>query len=745
MIEKSHISPVPTPPRVQPVALERGNQGYLPALLESKWWILATTAVGLIVGLFYAVTAPPIYQSDVLVQLEETEHSSSSASEDLASLLTPKSQAETEMEILRSRSLLGSVSDELGLDVTAEPRHVQFIGAFLARRWSGTQPAPPVLGLSHYAWGGERIQIEHLHVPRALEGVPLVLIAGNGTSYQLADSEGKVLLKGKVGRTAMLQPPSSPDETPEEPLEILVRTLRARPGTEFVVSRRPRTQVIAELQGGLEILERGKTKTGVLQISLSGGDPRTVARTVDAVAENYLRMNVERRSAEAERKLEFLNTQLPVLKANLDKAEAALNTYRSSSGKVDVSAETAGTLERAGELEKEIQDLEMQRSEMGQRFMETHPSMVSLQRKMKQLKAEQGTIDTRIKRLPEAELKSARLTRDVQVAHQLYMVLLNKAQELRVVKSGTIGNVRILDQAVVNDVPVGPKRGQIMGLGTSVGIILGVGIAISRKKLRSGVEDPELVEQVTGLPVYGSVPYSGLQSDWSRSRRKKGQPALILAADAPNEMAVESLRSLRTSLQFSLTEATNSIIAITGSRPGIGKSFVAMNLAHVLAETGRRVLLVDGDLRKGTLHRYFGTEPSPGLSEVIAGALPFTEAVRLSLVSKVQLLPRGRVPPNPAELLAGEHFRRLVEEFASRYDLVLIDSPPVLAVTDAALIGRTAGINMVVMRAGYHAVREITQTVKTLSQNGVRVNGFILNGVNPSIGSYTGVYHYEYK
>jgi tyrosine-protein kinase Etk/Wzc len=730
--------------RVQPAVSTAAAQGYLPALLDAKWWILATTAVGLLLGAFSAGMAPPIFQSDVLVQIEETERRPTAA-DDLSSLLTPQSQAETEMELLRSRTLLGSVIDEVGLDILAEPRRAPLIGSFLARRWTGAGVAPPRFGLSRRAWGGERIQIDRLQVPRALEGATLKLIAGKYRTYQLVGPSGQPLLGGEVSKTSLIPSPSTDDDSPDQPLEILVRTLEARPGTEFIVLKLPRVNSISTLQDALQILERGKSKTGILQISLQGEDQKRIARTVDAVANTYLRMNVERRSAEAERKLEFLNTQLPLLKANLDQAEAALNAYRSTSGRVDMTAATASALDRATEVEKSIQELELQRFDMRQRFKADHPVIISLQHKLWQLESDRASIDSRIKQLPAAELASARLTRDVQVSHQLYMILLNKAQELRVVKSGTIGNVRIIDRAIMTGVPVGPKRGQIAGLGTSVGLIIGIGIALGRV-LRRGVQDPDVIEQVTGLPVYGNVPFSDEQAEFSRALRKKGHRAPILAAAAPDKVAVESLRSLRTSLQFSLTNARNHIISMTGSRPGVGKSFLSMNLAHVVAEMGPRVLLVDGDLRKGILHRYFGAEPSSGLSEALAGSLSAANVVRVRCAAtKAHLIPRGQVPPNPAELLAGDHFRALIEDLATHYDLVIIDSPPVLAVTDAALIGRIAGINMIVMRSGFHALREITQTVKSLSQNGVRANGFILNRVEFRTGGYGGVYHYEYK
>jgi tyrosine-protein kinase Etk/Wzc len=210
-------------------------------------------------------------------------------------------------------------------------------------------------------------------------------------------------------------------------------------------------------------------------------------------------------------------------------------------------------------------------------------------------------------------------------------------------------------------------------------------------------------------------------------------------------VAVESLRSLRTSLEFALVEAENNVIAIAGPSPGVGKSFLSLNLATVLASSGKRVLLVDGDMRKGRLHRQFGMERSPGLSDVITGASTVDAAVQPTGANDVWVLPTGRIPPNPSELLASERFRRALGELSRRFDLVLVDTAPVLAVTDAALVGRVAGMTLVVLRAGRHPLREIALAVKRLAQVGVRPHGFVLNDVTHRSGVLGSRYSYHYQ
>jgi tyrosine-protein kinase Etk/Wzc len=279
-----------------------------------------------------------------------------------------------------------------------------------------------------------------------------------------------------------------------------------------------------------------------------------------------------------------------------------------------------------------------------------------------------------------------------------------------------------------------------------VGLGLGVALAFARKALDRSVEDPDIIEQRLGIGVYAAIPHSPRVAELERaSRRSRAGATPTLAAADPSDVAVESLRSLRTSLEFALVEARSNVIMVGGPSPGVGKSFVSINLASVLADTGKRVLLVDGDMRKGRLHRQLGLERAPGLSDVITGAAALDDAVRATTTPNVSILPTGRVPPNPSELLASDRFRLAMAELSRRWDIVLIDTAPILAVTDAALIGRIAGMTLVVVRSGRHPLREIALAVKRLAQSGVRLHGFVLNDISPRSGVLGRKYAYHYQ
>ncbi|MFQ5546236.1 MAG: polysaccharide biosynthesis tyrosine autokinase, partial [Acidiferrobacterales bacterium] len=571
----------------------------------------------------------------------------------------------------------------------------------------------------------------------------------NGT-YELTDHNNKVLLTGEVGKPAMGALSASSAETitgnpANTKVGAFVTELHARRGTRFRVAKRPRAQVIGALQERLRVSERGRY-TGIIQVALEGTQPQRLVATLDAIAQAYVRQNVERRSEEAQKMLQFLNKQLPAMKINLLEAETRLNEYRSTLGSVDVNLETEAVLTQLTQVERDISALGLRRTELLEKFTKNHARVSTLNRKIRQLEKERARLNAQIKTMPEETQESIRLMRDVKVANEIYLLLLNKAQELKVVKAGTIGNARILDPAVEPTYPVKPQKRSITTLSTALGLMLGVVLAFVRKTLRRGVEDPDQIEQRLGLPIYASIPHSAKQDNLAKMHKKDEQHSMLLASCEPTDVAMESVRSLRTSLQFALTDGMKNIVSVAGPSFSVGKSFVSANLAYVLADAGKRTVLVDADMRRGHLHEYFSTERKKGLSEVISGETSLEDAIRKTEIDNLSFLPSGTIPPNPSELLMSDRFETAIDTLSQQYDVVLIDTPPILAVTDATIIGRMAGINLLLLRAGQHPMKEIEQAVKRLEQNGIKPHGFIFNQAPLRTGVYRRYgYHYQYE
>lgn len=708
-----------------------GLRGYLDVVVDGRWVVAAVAAATVLVALAYGLLVTPTFRTDALVQVEDKKAGNSFLGE-LSGAFGGASPAESEIEVLRSRALLGAVVRELKLDILVLPRRFPVVGAAVARRHRDPAVAGPFLG-REWAWGGERIRVDRLDVAEELVGKWFTLVAGEGGRYTVIGEGGELVVAGEVGAPAS-----------GAGVEIFVSELHARAGVQFSLLRALHDDVVGELQRRIRIVEKGK-KTGILQLTLHGESPRRIAAILDSLTRAYVRQNVERRSAEAEKTLAFLQTQLPALRANLDAAEAELEGYRSNRGTVDVGLETQAAVARAVEIEKALAELRVEQAAMRERFTEAHPAYAAVAQKAKRLELERGAIDARMRKLPEAELESARRMRDVKVANELYVTVLNKSQELRVVKEGTIGNVRVLDTAMIPARPVAPAKVRILALALLLGVMMGVAGAFVRSAFVDGVEDPDAIERVTGVPVNASVPHSGIQEKNQRRVRGDRAETPLLADQHPKDLAIESLRSLRTSLQFALVEARNQIVSINGPAPLVGKSFVTANLAHLLGEVGKRVLVIDADLRRGQLHHHFGLERGTGLADAIAGKIAAADAIRPTRSANVSAITTGSIPPNPAELLGSERFQRLLADVAARFDLVLVDTPPVLAVTDAALVARHAGVSLLVVRAGVHPMREILTAIRVLRRNGVRVHGIVLNAVRLEKGlGRRNSYHYQY-
>jgi len=715
-------------------AAEHGElQEYLRTLIGS-WKLVAWVSCGSVVlGLLYTLIGSPVYRADALIQVEDKKADLMGLSDLLGN--SDDSLAQTEIELLYSRLVVGSVVRGLSLDIEAKPRYFPVIGGAFARAYHGEDVAPARLALSRFAWGGEQIAVERLDVPKDAEDEKLRLVAGENGAFALFDPDREKVIEGQVGKLA---------RSADGRYVILVSRMRARPGTHFNVIKHPFDDLLNGLQNDLVINERGK-KTGMIRVQLSGTDIDQVVRTLNAHSEAYVQQNIARKSQEAEKTFAFVDAQLPEVKARLEKAEIALHAYRTQHRTVDLSMETQAALDRAVEIEKGATELQLAKASLSERFTENHPALVGLRNKMAALDAARKALNVEFSKLPESDLYSVRLLRDVTVANQLYVFLLDKAQELKIETSGTIGNVRVVDQAVVPYRPAYPRFGPMLAISVAAGLLLGAGAVSLRRALNRAVEDPEVVEATTGLPVYASVAHSVAQERFERTRKKKmnGSSARILAAHDSSDLAIESLRSLRTSLQFALLDAPNRIITLGGPSPGIGKSFVASNLAHLLAESGKRTLLIDADLRNGSQNRLFELQRSPGLSELIAGTAQLDRCVH-AIAPNLDLITCGDFPPKPSELLMSARYRELVERLEKQFELIVVDTPPVLAVTDATIVARLAGVNLLVLRDSHHPMREIQAALKHYQQTGARIAGFILNDVSrASAGSAYG-YHYQY-
>ncbi|MDH5570284.1 MAG: polysaccharide biosynthesis tyrosine autokinase [Gammaproteobacteria bacterium] len=687
-------------------------------------WRLVSAIVLLMffTGVLYILFAQPIYRADVLLQVEAKSKGISGLAE-LSELLQEESPVTAEFEILRSRMVLGAVVNNLKLDLIARAKHFPFVSLFI-------DPS------------SERIKVENFEVPVVYQGKSFELVAGENNNYILFDPDDKLLVHGEVGKPVNISLADGKD------IKLFVSDFSSKPGTRFELIKKARLTAINQLKLSLNIAEQGKL-SGILLMTLEGPNRGQITSILNEIANIYLRQSVERKSAEAEKTLLFLEKQLPILKVKMENAEAALNSYRLQKGSVDLSMETRSTLEKVVSIDSQLTQLRSDREELIRQFTPEHPRIASIDAQILNLNSELHKVDTKVKGLPGTQQEILRLTRDMEVSSSLYTSLMNSAQELKVVKAGAVGNVRIVDYAVVPGEPVKPKKGLVLVLMLVLGGLLGVGIALISKSLRGAVEDPDLIEKKLGLPVYATIPYSRKQRKLNHAQKhsKDGQHRginhdVLAAADA-DDLAVESLRSLRTSLYFANINEKNNMLLITSPGPAAGKSFLCMNLATVLADSGKRVLVIDGDLRKGRIHQLLGLQRRPGLSDLIIGDVDLTNVVYKTDRNNLFVLTAGTLAPNPSELLMQDGLKNLLDNLSVSFDHIIIDSPPIMAVTDAAIIGRYTGTTLLVVRDAQSPLREIEQCVKRLKQAGVKIRGVVFNGMKTTSSRY-GYYGYTY-
>jgi tyrosine-protein kinase Etk/Wzc len=694
---------------------------YFDIIWSRKISIALATCLCALVGALYASLASPVYKASILVQINDTPPPTdrvlgeSSKASGLAEATAP------ELGVLRSRWVVSRAVDSLRLFIDVRPRYLPVVGEWLAARHEGLSK-PSLFGMGGYVWGSENATVSQFDVPAKLLDSRFVLTTGPDHTYTLANDEAGLRLSGRVGEPARLA-------TPRGEIALTVTSLQAQPGAQFILQRFARLESIERLQHALKIAEQDK-QSGVIGIALEGSDPERLARILNEIGSQYIRQNEERHSAGAEKSLAFLERQLPALKQAVETAEASYNQMRNHFGSIDLGEEAKGLLQLAVTAQTRLMDLTQKRTELTVRYENAHPVMVTVNQQISALNRELAGLNARIRRLPQIEQDIVRLNRDVKVSTDVYTAVLSNAQQLRLSAANRVGNASVLDAAEIPVRPIRPRPFLIVGAAALLGLLLGILAACARTVWQCRVDEPLDVEQQLGLTVTAAIPHSAGQQ--SLSVKLAGSATLsgpaLLQLSMPEDGAVESLRRLRFLLQRAPVEVDNHVIVITGPSAGVGKSFVAANLAAVLASAGKAVLLVDADLRTGHLHRAFAAHRGPGLAEYLAGGFHLEQITRANVLPRIDLIPTGAPPSDPAELLSHDRLRELLRSASSRYDYVLVDTAPVLPVSDALPVAALGAATLNVVRSGVTTAVEIDETTRQLRQAGANMAGVVVNG-----------------
>ncbi|WP_233410197.1 polysaccharide biosynthesis tyrosine autokinase [Burkholderia ambifaria] len=709
---------------------------YVDLLLTNRWLVAGIAAAVFAAGAAYALLARPIYASNLLIQVEDSTGGADSLLGSVSSLFDGKIQAAAEIEILQSRMVVGHAVKNLRLYIDAAPKRFPVIGKAIAARAHGLS-RPGLFGFGGYGWGTESIEIGTFDVPKTFEGDRFELTALPDGRFRLENGDLDQPIEGALGQ---LVESTQAGGT----FRIRVDALHARPGAVFQVERHSELKTLQRLQKHLTVSEIRK-QSNVINVSLKGEDPDTVANILNTIGTAYVAQNVKRKSAEAEKSLAFLENVAPQLKQNLEQAEAKYNAMRRKRGTFDLGIEAQAYLQDSIATQATLLALQQKRAEASTRFAAGHPEMQALDRQIDGAKQKIDGLSARLRAFPDIEQDELRLRRDVEVGNEMYVGVLNNIQQLRLVSAGKVGNVREVDNAPVPEEPVEPRKALILALSAILGVMLGVTAAVARESLFGGVKDSSDIERRTGLSVYGTIPDSPMQRTAAATAARRGYIPSLLANESPSDAAIESLKSLRTALGLTLLDANNNRVLLTGPSPGVGKSFVSANLAAVMAAAGHRVLLIDADMRRGHLHDSFGVPSAPGLSDLLTGRVSWQDATRRNVSKGLDFIPTGAASQSTSELLLGESTTRLLDEMSAAYDVVIIDTPPVLAVADASILAPHCATTFLVTRARQTTIDEIAESAKQLNRISSGLLGVLFNGIDTRAFGYRtryGAYRY---
>ncbi|MEQ5575215.1 polysaccharide biosynthesis tyrosine autokinase [Providencia huaxiensis] len=649
----------------------------------------------------YSFLATPIYQANATLQYDKASQVSLvDQMSEMMPLASSGGQVDSEIEVIKSRMVLGKTVTNLNLD---------------------TQIAPA--GFFDKLWGDKTDAVVALYlVPDDFIGKPATLTYLGDNKYSL-NIEGQVL-EGTVG--ILLK---------QDDISLLVSSLVAEVGQEFTLVKNARYSTIENLRNTLTIAEVGKG-TGIINMAIKGADKTENVQILNSIIQNYVDQNTERKKEVTNNTLLFLDEYLPKIKTKLDNYENQLNTFRKKNESIDLSLEAKSALDSALQVEEKLNELTFKEVEIQQLYTRNHPAYQSLLDKRQQLLREKEKISKAIQKLPNTQQQIVRLTRDVESEQAIYNQLVAKQQELSVLNSGITADVRIIDSAESQPNAVAPKKALILVLAAILGFIVGCAYVIAREFFNNKIKGTEDIDAL-GINVYATIPFSTHEKKLIAEGNKHP-----LALEKPADTAVEAIRSLRTSVYFSVMNQGNNLVMVTSASPGVGKSFITYNMAVVLANAGKKVLLIDTDLRKGRIHKTFGLSNKLGLSDYLSQSDTSQPNIHNSVIENLDVICRGKNVTHSSELLMSERFKRLLDTVKGQYDIVVIDTAPILAITDSAIIGKYVGTSLLIAYYGVNTVKDIELSLKRFKQNDIEITGVILNGIDAKSDDYNYVYEY---
>src|SRR5512143_174015 len=751
-------------------------RGLIAALRRQAVWILVTTLLGAGLTLYVVQRQRPVYEARATLRMPEQQYAPTT---DVLAALNGPSTIETEMEILRSRSVAEKAVQALGLQLTiTEPVGVPRDSLFGVLRFaSDARPGTYVVRRDTTAFSVTAPSGETMGSPY---GIPL-----------------------EVGGVTL------------EPLPLADSSAGAAQITLAVAGL---SDAAEELRGGLRVT-RPQDYAGIVAVAWQSTDPVLAMQVVNGVAEAYIQKRGETQRETYHAAAEFLRTQVDTIHAQLAQAEQVLEQYRRANGLIDPAAQASDQVRRATDLQVRSEELtqqssilwsliartqqpaesaadwtafvsspvlaqnqaignilgqltplEVERARMlagrtaaeaqvanltgiiaslrGQLKTVARAALQGLEDEKRSVQATLDRSDARLAVVPEKQLQFARLSRQVDLNNDLYGMLQKRLKEAEVSEASEVAGVSVVDPAIVPTAPLGGRRFFNLLFGAALSFLCGGLVALARESADTRVRSREELVRLTELPLLASIPRMRLTNGFRREAAGRIEGRLVLR-HAPRSPAAEAYRALRTNVAFAGNGNRQPLksIVVTSAEPMDGKTTTAVNLSVTLAEQGHRVVLIEADQRRPVLHKVLHTERAPGLSDLLVGAAPLERTLHAIALpdfatGTFHFTPAGHAPPNPAELLGSAAMQELLVTLGERFDTVVIDTPPLCVVTDAAVVGARADGVLMVARMGATHGDALQRSVEEMRGLGARVVGTVLTDVSQHEDRYG--YRYGY-
>lgn len=747
---------------------------YLLILFRRRHIILLAFSCVFIFTAINTMLTKPVYESVATLQLEERTRESQLLSELV--IMSRWNPVNTEMEILKSRSVSEEVVREMGLDreiIKEEEKLTLNIDGFYSE-------------------------------PANSERIYTIKFLDNYGNFAVFDGEQPETGRGIVGKPFVTKN-----------LSFNITSTNARKGDSFKIKTKPFNRVVKSIMGRIRVKDVGE-QTNIMQVSFRYHNPEMARTILNKIIEVYLKKNVERKSQDISQTLDFISTQMESVRKELEDSEYKLDRYKTEHGFVELSASTTALIEKLSEFEKTRTDitlkkkqieplynalkgerdssgfilpaittedpiittmvnnlaqLEVQRRALLDEYTEQHPQVIMVTTQINELKKKildtlENTLDAlnkrekslntiidryekNLKEIPQAERELASLLRSARVNEEIYTFLLKKHEEAKISKAATVSNVRVIDPPSLPEFPIEPKKKKNLIIGVLLGLLFGLTLGFIAEFLDDSIKSVEEVERKLKLTIYGSIPHFPDQTgdatiESTKEGKKRRETKLFTQLD-PRSSIAEAYRSLRTNIQFAEIEKPMKTILITSTGPAEGKSTTAVNIAISIAQTGLKTLLLDCDLRKPAVHRYFNVNQEPGISNYLFGKSPLEEAMRTTEYENLYIISSGAIPPNPAELLSTVKMSEFLSLLKGKFDFIIIDSPPILAVTDAVILASRVDAVFLVIQAGRATIQGVTRAYIALKNVNAPLKGAIVNDLKAESFLKYGYYRYYYR